>query len=198
MLTKLEAVNICLEAIGEDPVSSLASGLPDAEKAERFLDRISAEVQETGWQVNTETNFRVTPQTDNKIKLPPNTIRADSAGVSRHLDVVVRRVDGERVLYNTTDQTYEFTGPVYLDMVLEFDFEDLTSALQRYIAYLAAERFQQSELGSEVIDVFVKEQRLAAENKLHDAEGEDADHNVLRDNRYCLLATYRRNQLYGS
>lgn len=198
MLTKLEAVNICLEAIGEDPVSSLASGLPDAEKAERFLDRISAEVQETGWHVNTEENYRLIPQSDKTIKLPPNVVRADAVGFSAHMNVVVRRVNDERVLYDIKNQTYEFNEAVYVDMVLVFDFENLTVTLQRYIAYLAAELFQQSELGSEVVDTFVKEQRARAENKLHDSEGEDADHNVLRDNRFCLVGTYRRNKLYGS
>ena len=33
-LSKIEAVNIVLESIGEAPVSSLTSGLPDAEAAE--------------------------------------------------------------------------------------------------------------------------------------------------------------------
>ena len=44
MLTKLEAVNIVLDSIGETPVSSLTSGLPDAESAEAKLDEVTTEV----------------------------------------------------------------------------------------------------------------------------------------------------------
>ena len=39
-LSKLEAVNIILDGIGETPVSSLDSGLPDAEAAETKLNEI--------------------------------------------------------------------------------------------------------------------------------------------------------------
>jgi len=41
MLTKIEAVNIILNVIGETPVSSLASGLPDAEAADSNWTRRS-------------------------------------------------------------------------------------------------------------------------------------------------------------
>ena len=54
MLTKIEAVNIILNVIGETPVSSLASGLPDAEAAELKLDQTVKEVLAKGWQQNSE------------------------------------------------------------------------------------------------------------------------------------------------
>jgi hypothetical protein len=40
MLTKLQAVNIILDSIGETPISSLTSGLPDGESAEAKLDEV--------------------------------------------------------------------------------------------------------------------------------------------------------------
>ena len=48
-LTKLEAVNMVLDAIGESPVSSLTSGLPDAEAAEAKLDEVRVEILSRGW-----------------------------------------------------------------------------------------------------------------------------------------------------
>ena len=53
-LTKLEAVNIVLDAIGESPVSSLTSGLPDAEAAEAKLDEVRTEILSRGWHQNME------------------------------------------------------------------------------------------------------------------------------------------------
>ena len=47
--TKLEAVNIMLSTIGENPVNSLTSGLVDAELAETILGSVSKAVQSEGW-----------------------------------------------------------------------------------------------------------------------------------------------------
>uniref|UniRef100_UPI0040473467 hypothetical protein n=1 Tax=Shewanella sp. TaxID=50422 RepID=UPI0040473467 len=54
--SKLDAVNTMLSSIGEAPVSSLSSGLIEAEIAETILDTIDREVQSMGWHFNTELN----------------------------------------------------------------------------------------------------------------------------------------------
>ena len=51
-MTKLEAVNLMLDSIGESPVSSLSSGLADAETAERIFNQVDKDVQAVGWHVN--------------------------------------------------------------------------------------------------------------------------------------------------
>jgi len=49
--SKLDAVNTMLSSIGEAPVSSLSSGLIEAEIAETILDTIDREVQSMGWHL---------------------------------------------------------------------------------------------------------------------------------------------------
>ena len=77
--TELEAVNAMLSTIGEAPVSSLASGLLDAETAETILNDVSREVQSMGWNFNTEEDFPASPNDSNEIVLPAEIVRADLA-----------------------------------------------------------------------------------------------------------------------
>jgi len=54
-MTKLEAVNDLLAAIGSYRVTALdTDGTSDAADAERLLDRFSRDIQAEGWHVNTE------------------------------------------------------------------------------------------------------------------------------------------------
>lgn len=181
MLTKLEAVNQVLDAIGEDPVSSLTSGLPDAEKAERALDRVSKEVQTTGWHCNTEKSYRLSPDASGKIFLSSTVLAIDTVGRSAIYNVVPKEHEGKRALYNVVKQTFTFTTPLYCDIVFFLDFESLTPALQMYIAAKAAREFQESEMGSAALDKFRVRKELEAWTQLQDAEAEAEDTNVLND-----------------
>lgn len=68
-MTKLDAVNEMLEALGEPPVSALETGLAtDAGEAETILDRTSKRIQAQGWVQNTNAREKVTlTQSDVKI-----------------------------------------------------------------------------------------------------------------------------------
>ena len=76
--TKLEAVNIMLSTIGENPVNSLTSGLVDAELAETILGSVSKAVQSEGWNFNTEQKVSFSADTSGHILLPANILRADA------------------------------------------------------------------------------------------------------------------------
>ena len=144
--TKLEAVNELLDAIGEDPVSSLSSGLDDAEAAERILDRISKRVQKTGWHCNTDEELTLVRDLDGNISVPQNTLKIDTVGLSRCINVVMK---GDR-LYDVKNKTFTFDQSLICRVVYELDFEELTSALQDYITAIAAREFQASVMGSRV------------------------------------------------
>ena len=60
-MTKLQAVNQMLRSINEQPVSQLASGEIDAERAEDILDETSRRIQATGWHSNTRRHVPITP-----------------------------------------------------------------------------------------------------------------------------------------
>ena len=77
--------------IGEAPVNSIAdtSTLPvSASTALSVLDEVSREVQTMGWHFNATNIYTRTPQPDNTIQLPANTLHVDATDGSK--DVVQR------------------------------------------------------------------------------------------------------------
>jgi hypothetical protein len=76
-------------------------------------------------------------------------------------------------------------------------FEDLSLELSTYIAYLAARKFQESQMQSVALDNFTRRAEMEAYAALLDAESETDDANILTDSSYVAYATYRHHGLYG-
>lgn len=195
-LTKLEAVNQILRAIGEQPVSSRASGLDDAESAEAVLDDTSAEVQAKGWHCNTDYNYKLTPNSSNRIPVPATALWLDTTGVSARLNVTERKLSGTRHLYNVDEQTFTFTSPVYVDIIWKIDFEDLTVHLQNYIVAMAAQTYQANELSSVALDRFIMKKVEDTWVALLDAEGEAEDLNLIYSNESGRFIARRNDPRY--
>lgn len=198
MFTKLEAVNLILDAIGESPVSSLTSGLPDAAKAERFLDRVSKEIQEKGWHCNTDTDYTFARDEFLRIPVPQNVLRIDTAGRDRSFDVTTRKLNGTTFLYDKTRKVFTFPRNLRCDVVWLFDYSELTPQLRAYIAWKAAESYQKSEMGSVALDRFIATGVAESWAALQDAEAETEDANPLIDSPSCAWITARNNKLYGN
>lgn len=192
-MTKLEAVNIMLESMGESKVSSLASGLEDAESAEAILDEVKDDVLSKGWHVNTEENYKLTPDNDGKINVPATALKIDTVRSSAHLNLVVRKDGSFRRLYDKDRQTFVISRPVYVDMVLSYPFEDLPRDYQKYIAVRAAEVLQTRLLGSVTLDAYLLRERDLAWAAMLDAEADAADDNILRDSESVSQAAWRNN-----
>jgi hypothetical protein len=192
-LTKLEAVNIMLDAIGETPVSSLNSGLPDAEAAQRVLLEVSRDVQESGYHCNTDEEVTLVPQVDGTIALPQNTLRVDSTGDSQIIDVVER--NGK--LYDRDNHTDVFTASVIVDLVIELDYEQLPYRLANYIARRAARVYHERVLGSVALDSMIQKNEDDSKAKLEDSEFDSDDANVLRQSESAKRIAYRNNPLFG-
>ena len=187
-LSKIEAVNIVLESIGEAPVSSLTSGLPDAEAAESKLDEVNQ---------NIDYNLKLMPNSNNLIYIPSNYLRVDTTQEHQSINVTVRNYNNRLALYDIKKQTYEFTQNLNVDVVYLLEFEDLSLELSTYIAYLAARKFQESQMQSVALDNFTRRGELEAYAALLDAESETDDANILTDSAYVSYATYRHHGLYG-
>jgi hypothetical protein len=196
-LSKIEAVNIILESIGEAPVSSLTSGLPDAEAAESKLNEINKAVQARGWHQNIDYNLKLMPNNNSLIYVPSNYLRVDTTRDSQYINVTVRNYNSRLALYDIKKQTYIFTEPLFVDVVYLIQFEDLSLELSTYIAYLAARKFQESQMQSVALDNFTRRAEMEAYAALLDAESETDDANILTDSSYVAYATYRHHGLYG-
>ncbi len=197
MRFKLKAVNRCLRAIGESPVNSLASGVPDAEDALAIVDDMTELVLSMGWHSNTSYGVVFYPDMSGEIGIPPNVLRIDSSGRSAHINVTAREDlnDSLKKLFNVDEQSFLFEQPVECDVVYHYDIDGLPYALQDYIACSAAVRFQESTMSSQVLDAFVKRAESEAWARLLDAELEAEDANVLKDS-HDVRRIVRRNAYY--
>ena len=55
-MTELEAVNVLLTTIGEQPINSFWNQTTDVTIARQVLNEVNREVQSQGWHFNTETD----------------------------------------------------------------------------------------------------------------------------------------------
>lgn len=196
-LSKLQAVNIVLDAIGETPVSSLNSGLPDAEAAEAKVDEVSTTVQAKGWHQNTELGLKLTPDSNSNIIVPATYLRVDTVQSSAATNVTVRKNGTSNMLYDVKNQKFTFTKEMYVDVIMELDYEDLSVELSNYIAYKAARRFQEAQMQSVALDNFTMRAEMEAYAALMDSETENEDSNILMDSAHCFYGTWRNHQLAG-
>ena len=158
-MTQLEAVNVCLEAIGEQPVNVVpTSGVSEASLANNVVNRISREVQSLGLNCNTEESYPFVTDTEGFLYVPQNVLHIDPSDGT--LDCVVR---GNR-LYNKTLHSFSFntTSFIECDVVWYFPFEDLPDHVRTYIAIVAARTFQRSFLGSTNLNAMSKEDEQRA------------------------------------
>lgn len=194
--TLLQAVNACLRAIGESPVSTLVNGgaSVDVEAAHQCVQEASRETQAEGWSWNTDIRYPVKPDTSGHLILPSNTLRATPSGTSQYLDVVVR---GGK-LYDRTNHTDVFTDIVYVDLQVLLPFEDLPEPARSYITIRAARKFADDQLGSGDVHRIRKEDEDKARACLEQAEVED-DGTTLKDSPMfnSWISGRRAGRVYG-
>jgi len=186
--TELQAVNQLLASIGEAPVNALeTSGLADVATARQALHTISRRVQQKGWQWNTLFALTLALSPEGEARLPANTLKVDTSGNSRWIKVAQR---GNR-LFNQSFNSYNFDGPVTVDLVEFLAFEQLPEAARHYITVAAARLFQENFVGSTTLSSFGKDDEMNAWADLQAAEAENADYNVLTDNTTVAGILYR-------
>jgi len=156
--TQLDAVNVCLEAIGEQPVNVIpTSGVSEATVANAVVKRISREVQNTGLHCNSEEDYPFMADIDGNVVIPQNVLHIDPT--DNQLDYVVR---GNR-LYDRSNHTFKITTSyVKCDVVWLLPFEDLPEHARHYIAVVAARTFQRDFLGSTNLNAISREDELRA------------------------------------
>lgn len=196
---RLNAINQCLDAIGEAPVNDTTSDVPDAQDASRIIDRVTRQVLSAGWSANSAFEVTLTPDMEGTIRVPDNILSVDTSGKDAALSVVTQRDenDGQDKLFKVVDQTFSFTDPVTVDIVYLFDIDALPFALQNYITALSAKAFQKSVLGATSLNTQLQEDVDAAWALLLDYESGQEDNNVLTDSPYMRVVTGRNNPLSG-
>ena len=189
--TELEAVNTMLSAIGEAPVSSLENTeLEDVAVAKNILNETIVDVQTTGYNFNTEYNFKINPDTSGNINVPNNAVYCDvsNRGTTSDKDLVLR---GER-LYDRENPTFTFTDAVYVDLILILPWDDLPQPARRYCTVKAARRYQNRVFGSDTLNGFTNVDENEALVVMEQADSRSEDANVLTRN-YGVFKILSRN-----
>lgn len=192
--TTLEAVNECLKAIGEAPVSDLTDGgaSADVESAFGTLQNVSRAVQVEGWNFNTEEASRIVPDNNGFLTLPANTLRVDSVEPDRDIRVSMR---GNR-LYDKTNKTFVFTSAVTCDLVLLLPFEELPEYARRYITIRAVREFSDNELASDTVHSFKLAEEEQARVMMESLDVEDDDTSLKSSpffREHLTMGRHRRN-----
>jgi hypothetical protein len=171
--TFLQAVNVCLKAIGVSEVHSLATedANSDSEGAIAVLGEVAIEVLSRGWHFNTEIDYPIEPNGDGEAELPSNVLKVKTAYTSDCDDFTER---GGR-LYNRIDHTFTVTETVYVEMVLALPFEEMPQAFRWYITMRAARRYATQKTVSDDVRRFTQGDEEEARNLAIEADAEVDD-----------------------
>ena len=172
--TKLDAVNTMLSAIGEAPVSSLSSGLIEAEIAESILNTVDREVQSMGWHFNTELNKSFAQDTNGQIILPADILKADATLVANSPDLVQRGLK----MYDRKNHTFNIGVNVGLDVVVQLEFNDVPEVAKRYMVLRATRIFQDRVVGSATLHGFHEKDENRALMELREFDKSADDDNI--------------------
>jgi len=180
--TQLQAVNSMLSTIGEAPVNSLSSGLVDAETAETVLNEVSRDVQSFGWNFNSEPDVPASKDSNGKIPLAANVLRADLASsVNKYRSNKNEYVQRGLFMYDKVQHTDIINKDLKLDIVYMLDFTEIPEVARRYITIKAARLFQERVVGSDNLSAMNRADEQQALFALKEMESENGDYNIFDD-----------------
>ena len=191
LTTKLEAVNIVLDCMGENPINTLeaGSGKPrQAVLAERQLDNTSREVQTRGWHFNTEKKYDLVRDGSNKITLASNVLKVDTE-VNKYTDIDV--VQRGTTLYDKKNHTDTFTQDLEAEIVFYLEWTQLPEAFRNWIAIRAGRKMNARYLGDGDGEVFTMRDEMEAKRLAKAAEGKNSDRTIFDNVDY--QTTLRRS-----
>lgn len=153
-LTLLQAVNEMLDAIGKAQVSSLSAvdSNEEVQKAVNTINDVAVQVQSRGWDFNTDRNYPLVPDAKTgQIVLPPNAVFKGISERSSYRFATERQGklwDRKNFTYawiNGTDGVSTnpdpLNGPLYIDVLWLFVFEDLPQPIRWLITAQAGRQF---------------------------------------------------------
>jgi hypothetical protein len=194
-MSDLQAVNMMLTSIGEQPIGNLnESGLQDASIAQDILHSTSRQVQSRGWIFNTDLQKVLSPDNASgnggRIKVGDNVLRIDTTSKKRSSTSDI--IDRGGYLWDREKNTNLFTDDVTVDYVTFLPFNSLPEAARRYIAVKSARIFHDRVVGSGELHSFFQQDEQEAWGDLLEFQSEVGDFNIFDD--YDTFRVLDRNQ----
>tara|TARA_R100001463_G_scaffold20254_1_gene49436 strand:+ start:557 stop:1213 length:657 start_codon:yes stop_codon:yes gene_type:complete len=191
--TLLDAVNVCLENIGEQPVDSLDNlQIQDARVAERTLLEIHKEGQGKGWSWNREYAYPFDRDPFTKeIGVPENLLEFS---VNRYQYNGRFQLRGKRV-YDLLNRSFQYDDTIEelkADVIWLLPWDEVPEAFNRWVSIRAARIFSDRTLGSEALFKYTLTDERDAQAVLERIELEQEAPNMLTGN--YAFPTYQPNQ----
>lgn len=180
--TTLDAVNQMLFSLGQSPVETITgTGIKDVAIATMILQNTTRAVLLDGWTFNTDYEFAITPNINDRILVPADCLSIDTSYAAD--GDWVQRYDTTHTamsMYDLINQTFDRTTTLYCDIVRFYDFEQIPQAARNYIAIRAARIFQAGAVASDVLFRFEQVDEMDALTSLRRAENRVGDRNILQ------------------
>ena len=178
--TLLDAVNVCLENIGEQPVDSLENEqIQDARIAQRTLLEIHKEGQTKGWSWNTEYNYPFQKNVKtNQIDVPEQVVEFS---VDRYQYNGRFQLRGTKV-YDLLNRTFILDDTItalQADVIWLLAWDEVPEAYNRWVTIRAARIFSDRTLGSEALFKYTLKDEQDAQAELERVELQQEAPNML-------------------
>ena len=178
--TLLEAVNICLQNIGEQPVNTLETQqINEAAQAETTILEFFKEGQTRGWSWNTELAFEFSKDTNNQIVLPANI----ASFVTDEYEWDGRFVMRGQKVYDREKRTYTIPDDVLTtlkaDIISYLPWDECPEIYNRWTTIRSARVFSDRVLADDSIFKYTAMDEQAALVELQRVELDQAQANAL-------------------
>lgn len=178
----LDAVNVCLENIGEQPVDTLENEqIQDARIAERTILEVHKQEQVRGWSWNREYHYPFSKDALNEIRVPETVVEFSPNPYEWNGRFQLR---GARV-YDLLNRTYQMDASINsitADVVWLLSWDDVPEAFNRFVTIRAARIFSDRTLGSETLFKYTLKDEQDAQALLMRMELEQEAPNMLTNN----------------
>ena len=190
--TLLDAVNVLLENIGEQPVNTLENQqIVDARVAERTLLEFHKDGQVKGWSWNTEYDYEFAKDaTTNKIRVPESVVRFSMDPYAYAGRFQLR---GQYV-YDLEKRTSVLGSDIphlHADVIWMLPWDETPEAYNRWTTIRSARVFANRVLGSDSLYRYTAQDEQDAKATLERMEQQVEQSNILTGGRnYFPFPTY--------
>jgi hypothetical protein len=190
--TLLDAVNVLLENIGEQPVNTLEDEqIIDARIAERTLLEFHKDGQVKGWSWNTEFEYEFSKDTTtNKIRVPENVVRFSMDPY----DYAGRFQLRGQYVYDRQTRTSVLGSDIthlHADVIWLLPWDEVPEAYNRWVTIRSARVFSNRVLGSDALYKYTIQDEQDAKATLERMEQQVEQANILTGGRnYHPFPTY--------
>ena len=175
--TLLDAVNVLLTNIGEQPVDNLDNEqIQDARVAQQTLLEFHKDGQSRGWSWNQEDAYPFAPDAvTGEMEVPTNAITWAVNPYTLNGRFILR---GNRV-YDKLNRTYQIADTIEADVTWLLSWDESPEAFNRWTTIRAARVFASRMLGDKELIQYTAIDEQAALNELQQVEYAQANPNSL-------------------